>query len=76
MKYSTCLLAAGTGALDMIAVTAFAPYFERHRALAIGIVGAGAGIGGIICPQLITYLVDEYGFRGALICYSKINIYL
>ena len=54
----------------MVAITVFAPYFNRHRALAIGIVGAGAGVGGIICPLLFSYLFQNFSFRYALMLYS------
>ena len=42
-------------------------YFERHRALANGIVSAASGIGSVVYPYIYRALILEYGFRGALL---------
>lgn len=59
----------------VVVYTAFADYFSKHRALAVGIVAAGSGLGGLVIPLLINYLFSTYAFREALICYGEISLY-
>lgn len=47
-------------------------YFERWRALATGISLCGSGIGTFIFAPLSSYLITEYGWRGALLVQSGI----
>ncbi|XP_071084393.1 monocarboxylate transporter 5-like isoform X1 [Haliotis cracherodii] len=42
-------------------------YFEKRRALAQAISSCGVSLGGMIVPQLIRYLLTEYGLRGTLL---------
>ena len=55
----------------VVVYTAFADYFSKHRALAVGFVASGSGLGGLVVPQLITYLFKALAYREALICYGK-----
>ncbi|XP_067668054.1 monocarboxylate transporter 3-like [Haliotis asinina] len=41
-------------------------YFDKKRPLAIAIANSGISIGLMALPTLITYLFDEFGFKGAL----------
>ena len=45
-------------------------YFKKRRSLANGLTLAGASIGQLVLPQLLTYLLFEYGLRGTLYIYS------
>jgi MCP family monocarboxylic acid transporter-like MFS transporter 14 len=40
-------------------------YFDKKRALATGVAVCGSGIGTFIFAPLGTFLVDEYGWKGA-----------
>ena len=42
-------------------------YFEKKRALAMGISVCGSGIGSVIFNPLSKWLLDEYGWKGTLL---------
>lgn len=52
-----------------------AAYFKKHRSLAMGIVKSGASIGSVSYPPLLTYLVSEYGLRGALLLTGAVSLH-
>ncbi|CAN9464247.1 unnamed protein product [Alternaria alternata] len=55
------------GALCYVPVVAFMEqWFVKRKGLAFGIMWAGTGIGGIIIPLLLQYLLGKYGFRTTL----------
>ncbi|KAF1843738.1 MFS general substrate transporter [Cucurbitaria berberidis CBS 394.84] len=41
-------------------------WFVRRKGLAFGIMWAGTGVGGVITPLLLEFLLHKYGFRNAL----------
>ncbi|XP_036366583.1 monocarboxylate transporter 12-like [Octopus sinensis] len=45
-------------------------YFEKKRALAIGISNCGGGMGTLVANMLLEYLIDFYGLRGTLLLIS------
>lgn len=49
-------------------------YYDKHRSLATGVATAGSGLGGIVFPNLVQYLIDEYGWRGSLLVVAGINL--
>lgn len=49
-------------------------YYDKHRSLATGVATAGSGLGGIVFPNLVQYLIDEYGWRGSLLLVAGINL--
>ncbi|XP_037093655.1 uncharacterized protein LOC119113448 [Pollicipes pollicipes] len=54
------------------AVVIVAYYFERRRSLATGISVCGTGVGTFLFPPLVELLIQEYGWRGALLVLSGI----
>jgi MFS family permease len=54
--------ATGASFLFFAGVTAVATWFERHRALALGITVAGSSLGGVILPIMVDHLNNEVGF--------------
>ncbi|XP_038048199.1 monocarboxylate transporter 11-like [Patiria miniata] len=48
-------------------------YFPTNPALPIGIVGTGAGVGMMLCPPLAEFLIDIYGWRGAMLLFAALN---
>lgn len=47
-------------------------YFQRKRALAIGITVCGTGLGSFTMAPLITFLLDRYDWRGTTLILSGI----
>lgn len=57
----------GMGLLYVTAVVSIAYWFEKHRNLAVGLGSCGVGFGTFVYSPLTTYLLDEYGWRSALL---------
>ncbi|KAJ8318884.1 hypothetical protein KUTeg_003975 [Tegillarca granosa] len=57
-----------------LVVVAF--YFEKKRALAIGLAVCGSGIGTFVFAPLLKYLMDEYDWRGALLIVGGVTMNL
>ena len=49
------------------AVAAVQPWFDRNRGVASGIALSGTGLGTLLMPLLARWLIDEEGWRAALI---------
>ena len=47
-------------------VTFLDEWFVKRKGLAFGIMWAGTGLGGILIPLLLQFLLNNYGFRTAL----------
>ncbi|MBO6782573.1 MAG: MFS transporter [Alphaproteobacteria bacterium] len=45
-------------------------WFEHNRSLAVGVVGSGQGLAGMIWPQVFHYLIAAYGWRQASMLYG------
>lgn len=39
-------------------------YFNRRRSQAVGLSMAGTGIGQMLMPQVVRFLLDEFGYKG------------
>ncbi|XP_038057518.1 monocarboxylate transporter 14-like isoform X2 [Patiria miniata] len=48
-------------------------YFHQHFALAVGIATTGTGVGTVVLPIFFGYLIDRYGWRGALLVFSAVQ---
>ncbi|XP_070554896.1 monocarboxylate transporter 4-like [Ptychodera flava] len=51
-------------------------YINKHFALANSLVMSGSAIGIFLFPPLMQYLIDSYGWRGAVIIFSGINTHM
>lgn len=49
-------------------------YFVRLRGLANGICISGSAFGSIILPPILRYLLEEYGYRGAVLIMGAITL--
>jgi predicted MFS family arabinose efflux permease len=47
-------------------------YFDKKRALATGIAVCGSGIGTFVFAPFGTFLVDEFGWKGANIIFGAL----
>ncbi|MDB5698958.1 MAG: major facilitator superfamily 1 [Alphaproteobacteria bacterium] len=64
------MLAFGTfagGATATPYIKAIAARFEQRRGLAMGIGAAGVGLGGILVPQYMNYVMEHHGWRPAIV---------
>ncbi|XP_067951111.1 monocarboxylate transporter 12-B-like [Watersipora subatra] len=80
LAYSTTLPAmllsygviAGVGEqmIYMVPLLVSGPYFQKRKALALGIIASGAGVGFMIIPYVLRLLFDNFSFRGACMLYG------
>ena len=59
------LLSMGTGATYIIVMSTGSRWFLKKRATALGIIGAGAGLGTMIMAPLSASLISSYDWRDA-----------
>lgn len=45
-------------------------YFKKRKALALGLIASGSGIGTIIIPHIYRLLFDNFDFGGACLLYG------
>ncbi|GAB0092618.1 monocarboxylate transporter 12 [Sergentomyia squamirostris] len=57
----------GLGLLNPSTFMAVNSYFSRRRGQAVGLALAGTGIGQMLMPQIVHYLLEEFGYRGAIL---------
>jgi sugar phosphate permease len=68
--WSFVLIAIGMSAcVGTVFLPTVTNWFRKRVGLAVGLVGAGAGFGGFLVP-LITFLIDKYEWRTALVIMS------
>lgn len=60
------LVGIGTS-MAYVTTTSVAPtWFDKRRGLAMGIIVAGTGVGGMIWPPILRAIIDSLGFRDAM----------
>ncbi|XP_063913750.1 monocarboxylate transporter 9 isoform X1 [Zophobas morio] len=57
----------GFGLIYLPAIVSVTTYFEKKRSLATGIAVCGSGFGTFVFAPIITKLLSEYGWRGAML---------
>ncbi|PVD18628.1 hypothetical protein C0Q70_21178 [Pomacea canaliculata] len=57
----------GMAMLNMPTTVLIGFYFRNRRSLANSIAKCGVGVGSVVFPPLITYLLGEYGLRGSML---------
>ena len=62
----------GLGLIYLPAVCAVGYYFEKKRALATGISVCGSGVGTFVFAPLGTYLLEQYGWKGANLIFAAL----
>lgn len=53
----------GLGMITVPGIIIVGFYFEKRRALATGMATCGSGIGTLVMPPIITYLVQQLDWR-------------
>lgn len=62
-----CLISGfGFGLIYLPAIVSVTCYFEKYRSLATGIAVCGSGLGTFVFAPVTKYLIDSFGWRGAL----------
>ncbi len=67
------LVGIGMGAAYVPPLATVTKWFVSKRGLALGIVAAGVGVGQIILPPLLKYLITEYGWRDSFVVMGAIT---
>ncbi|KAL4220520.1 Mct1p [Mactra antiquata] len=57
----------GFGLIYLPAIVSVGHYFEERRAFATGLAVCGSGLGAFIFNPLSQYLIDEFGWQGAIL---------
>lgn len=68
------LLAMGSGAAYTVVMSTTSRWFNKHRGLAVGIVGSGMGLGTVIFAPFSAYLIIVFDWRVAYIVMAVIAI--
>ncbi|XP_058835790.1 monocarboxylate transporter 12 [Topomyia yanbarensis] len=55
----------GLGLIQSATFVAINSYFRNNKGKAVGLALAGTGLGQILMPLIVQYLLDNYDFRGA-----------
>jgi MFS family permease len=58
---------AGAGQGPLPYVKSISAWFDARRGLALGIAMAGVGVGVFIVPQIVRFMIQEYGWRTAYV---------
>ncbi|CAH2102657.1 unnamed protein product [Euphydryas editha] len=69
------LLGLGLGFIQNASFVAINGYFKVRKTLAVGLAMAGTGLGQTLMPQVVRYLLEHYGFRGACIMLSSLSLH-
>lgn len=64
---------AGFGFMIPVAYTSFNSYFVKQRVAMMSIAQALIGVGSMIYPILMQFLIETYGFRGSMAILAAIN---
>ena len=67
-----CIVGLGFSIPYLNSVVVVTSYFESKNTIAIGISQSGAGLGALIFAPLYEYLIEIYGWRGAVMIISGI----
>lgn len=66
-KTGICVSGFGFGLIYLPAIVSVTCYFEKYRSLATGIAVCGSGMGTFIFAPLTEWLVQAFGWRGAML---------
>ncbi|XP_017049777.1 monocarboxylate transporter 13 isoform X2 [Drosophila ficusphila] len=64
----------GLGLISPSTFMAINSYFTTKRGRAVGVSLAGAGLGQVLIPHLVRYLLENHGFRYAVLSMSTLSL--
>jgi MCP family monocarboxylic acid transporter-like MFS transporter 3 len=64
----------GLGLMFMPAVTVVNSYFTSRRSFALAVTAMGTGIGSVIFPSVVQYLIPQVGFAWAVRCQALVGL--
>ncbi|KAH8320676.1 hypothetical protein KR067_006988 [Drosophila pandora] len=64
----------GLGLISPSTFMAINSYFTSKRGRAVGVSLAGAGLGQVLIPHLVRYLLENHGFRYAVLALSALSV--
>ncbi|KAH8401679.1 hypothetical protein KR009_007365 [Drosophila setifemur] len=64
----------GLGLISPSTFMAINSYFSSKRGRAVGVSLAGAGLGHVLIPHLVRYLLENHGFRYAVLAMSALSL--
>ncbi|CAH1399997.1 unnamed protein product [Nezara viridula] len=65
----------GFGLANSSTLVGINKYFSKKKGQAVGIAMAGTAVGFMLMPQIVRFLLDEYGFRSALLILGAISLH-
>lgn len=69
------LVGSGLGLIGPAIFLAVSSYFTTKKSRAFGYAMAGTGLGQMILPQVVRFLLAEYGFRGTVIIMGSLSLH-
>ena len=74
MLVNICLPVTGLafGAMATPSIVLLNLYFDKRKSLANGLAMVGSSIGQLCLPYVMTYFIDEFGFKGAMLLYTGV----
>ncbi|OMH81207.1 putative transporter MCH2 [Zancudomyces culisetae] len=60
------ILGIGNGLIYITSVSITAMWFEKYRGVALGIIFAGSGVGGIVLTNIVSAILKSLGYKWAL----------
>lgn len=63
----------GNGMVGLTCFLVTGQYFKKRKALAVGIVASGSGVGTIVLPYIMRGLYDNFDYTGATLLYGMCN---
>lgn len=69
------MVGVGLGLIGPAIFLAVNSYFTTKRTRAFGFAMAGTGLGQMILPQIVRFLLSEYGFRGAVLIMGALSLH-
>src|SRR5205823_4661051 len=62
----------GTGAIHALLLTYISRWFEERRGTALALISSGQYIGGAFWPLALTYAINKFGWRHAMVIFAGI----
>lgn len=70
----SCFLGLGFGLIMPSTFMAVKSYFTSRRSQAVGLSMAGTGVGQMLMPQVVRFLLDEFGYRGTTLILGGLSL--